>query len=93
MIIPEAGAIKIRDDMPLDQACFLGCCPPTGFGAVYNTAGVKPGESVAIWGMGGVGLNVVRGAKLRSANPIIGVDLESSKEAIARDLKVSLCPS
>jgi S-(hydroxymethyl)glutathione dehydrogenase/alcohol dehydrogenase len=85
MVIPENGAVKIRADMPLDQACFLGCCVPTGFGAVYNTAGVKPGESVAIWGMGGVGLNVVRGAKLRSANPIIAVDLEESKEAIARE--------
>ncbi len=85
MVIPEIGAIKIREDMPLDQACFLGCCMPTGFGAVYNAAGVKPGESVAIWGMGGVGLNVVQGAKLRSAYPIIGVDLEASKETIARE--------
>ena len=89
MVIPEAGTIKIREDMPLDQACFLGCCMPTGFGAVYNAAGVKPGESVAIWGMGGVGLNVVRGAKLRSANPIIGVDLEASKETIAREFGVT----
>jgi len=89
MVIPEAGAVKIREDMPLDQACFLGCCMPTGFGAVYNAAEVKPGESVAIWGMGGVGLNVVRGAKLRSANPIIGVDLEASKEAIAREFGVT----
>ena len=89
MVVPEAGAVRIRDDMPLDQACFLGCCMPTGFGAVYNAAGVKPGESVAIWGMGGVGLNVVRGAKLRSANPIIGVDLEGSKEAIAREFGVT----
>jgi S-(hydroxymethyl)glutathione dehydrogenase/alcohol dehydrogenase len=85
MVIPEIGAIKIRDDMPLDQACFLGCCVPTGFGAVYNAAGVKPGDSVAIWGMGGVGLNVVRGAKLRSAYPIISIDLEGSKETIARE--------
>jgi S-(hydroxymethyl)glutathione dehydrogenase/alcohol dehydrogenase len=85
MVIPEIGAIKIRDDMPLDQACFLGCCVPTGFGAVYNAAGVKPGDSVAIWGMGGVGLNVVRGAKLRSAYPIIAVDLEGSKEAVAKE--------
>ena len=85
MVVPEIGAIKIREDLPLDQACFLGCCMPTGFGAVYNAAGVKPGESVAIWGMGGVGLNVVQGAKLRNADPIIGVDLEASKEAIARE--------
>jgi S-(hydroxymethyl)glutathione dehydrogenase/alcohol dehydrogenase len=89
MVIPEVGAIKIRDDMPLDQVCFLGCCLPTGFGAVYNVAGVKPGESVAIWGMGGIGLNVVQGAKSRSAYPIIGVDLEASKEAIAREFGVT----
>ena len=89
MVVPEKGAIRIRDDMPLDQACFLGCCLPTGFGAVYNAAGVKPGNSVAIWGMGGVGLNVVQGAKLRSAYPIIGVDLESSKEDIAREFGVT----
>ena len=85
MVVPEIGAIKIRDDMPLDQACFLGCCVPTGFGAVYNAAGVKPGDSVAIWGIGGVGLNVVRGAQLRSAYPIIAIDLEGSKEAIAKE--------
>jgi S-(hydroxymethyl)glutathione dehydrogenase/alcohol dehydrogenase len=89
MVLPEDGAIKIRDDMPLDQACFIGCCMPTGFGAVYNVAQVKPGYSVAVWGMGGVGLNVVRGAKLRSATPIIGVDLEGSKEAIAREFGVT----
>jgi Zn-dependent alcohol dehydrogenase len=86
MVVPEGGAIKIRDDMPLDQASFLACCMPTGFGAVYNAAGVKPGESAAIWGLGGVGLNVVRGARLRSADPIIAVDLEASKEAVAREL-------
>lgn len=86
IVIPEMNAIKIREDMPLDQACFLGCCMPTGFGAVYNTANVKPGESVAVWGAGGVGLNVVQGAKLRGADPIIVVDLEGSKEKIAREL-------
>jgi S-(hydroxymethyl)glutathione dehydrogenase/alcohol dehydrogenase len=89
MVVPEKGAIKIREDMPLDQACFLGCCMPTGFAATYNAADIKPGDSVAIWGMGGVGLNVVRGAKLRGANPIIGVDLEVSKEAIAREFGVT----
>ena len=85
IVVPEQGTIKIREDMPLDQACFLGCCLPTGFGAVYNAAEVKPGQSVAIWGMGGVGLNVVQGARLRNAYPIIGVDLEASKEEIARE--------
>ncbi len=86
MVIPETNAIKLRKDLPLDQGCFLGCCMPTGFGAVYNTAQVKPGESVAVWGLGGVGLNVVQGSKVRGANPIIAVDLEGSKEAIAREL-------
>jgi S-(hydroxymethyl)glutathione dehydrogenase / alcohol dehydrogenase len=89
MVVPEPAAIKINKDVSLDQACFLGCALPTGFGAVYNAAGVKPGDSVAIWGMGGVGLNVVRGAKLRGANPVIGVDIEGSKEAIAREFGVS----
>ena len=89
MVVPEKGAVKVRDDLPLEQASFLGCCMPTGVGAVYNGAEVKPGDSVAIWGMGGVGLNVVRGAKLRSAYPIIGIDLEGSKEAIAREFGVS----
>jgi len=89
MVIPEQGTIKIADDFPLDQACFIGCCVPTGYGAVYNVAKVTPGHSVAVWGLGGVGLNVVRGAKLRGAFPIIGVDLEGSKEAIARECGVS----
>lgn len=85
MVVPEISAIKMRKDLPLDQACFLGCCMPTGFGAVYNTARVKPGESVAVWGAGGVGLNVIQGARLRGADPIIVVDLEAGKEAIARE--------
>ena len=89
MVLPEIGTVKIRNDMPLDQASFLACCMPTGFGAVCNAAGVKPGDSVAIWGMGGIGLNAVRGAKLRGADPIIGVDLEGSKEAIAREFGVT----
>jgi S-(hydroxymethyl)glutathione dehydrogenase/alcohol dehydrogenase len=89
MVLPESAAVKIRKETPLDQACFLGCCLPTGFGAVYNVAQVKPGDSVAIWGMGGVGLNVVRGARLRGGNPIVGIDLEGRKEAIAREFGVT----
>ncbi len=85
MVIPEAGAVKIRKDMPLDQAAMLACCVPTGFGAVYNTAKVKPGNSVAIWGAGGIGLNAIQGSKLMGANPIIAVDIEGSKEAIAME--------
>jgi S-(hydroxymethyl)glutathione dehydrogenase/alcohol dehydrogenase len=89
MVIPEQGAIKVRNNIPLDKACFIGCSMPTGYGVVYNVAQVKPGQSVAIWGMGGVGLNVVQGAKLRGANPLIGVDLEGSKEAIAREFGIT----
>jgi S-(hydroxymethyl)glutathione dehydrogenase/alcohol dehydrogenase len=85
MVVPEEAAIKVSKDLPLDQACLLGCCVPTGFGAVYNTAQVKPGDSVAVWGVGGVGLNVLQGAKLQSANPVIAVDLEGGKEAMARE--------
>jgi S-(hydroxymethyl)glutathione dehydrogenase/alcohol dehydrogenase len=89
MVLPERGAVKVPDALSLDQACFIGCCMPTGFGAVYNVAQVKPGDSVAIFGMGGVGLNVVQGAKLRSAYPIIGVDLKGTKEAKAREFGVT----
>lgn len=85
MVIPEAGAVRVPNEFPLDQACLIGCCMPTGFGAVTNVAEVKPGDAVAIWGMGGVGLNVVQGAKLRGAYPIIAVDIEGSKESIARE--------
>lgn len=85
MVIPEGGAIKLRKDMPLDQAALMGCCMPTGYGAVFNTAGVKPGDSVAVWGVGGIGLNAIRGAYLRGAYPIIAVDLEASKEDKARE--------
>ncbi len=89
VVVPEKGAIKVRDDLPLEQACFMGCALPTGFGAVYNAAKVQPGESVAIWGLGGVGLNVAIGAKLRNAYPIIGVDIEAGKEPLAREFGIT----
>jgi S-(hydroxymethyl)glutathione dehydrogenase/alcohol dehydrogenase len=84
-VVPENGAIPISKELPLDQACFMGCCVPTGWGAVNNTADVQAGQSVVVYGAGGVGLNVIRSAALRHANPIIVVDLEASKEGIARD--------
>ena len=89
MVIPEQAAIKVRDGFPLDQACLMGCCMPTGLGAVTNVANVRAGESVAVWGMGGVGLNVVQAAKLRGATPLIAVDIEGSKESIAREFGAS----
>ena len=89
VVVPEKGAIKVREDLPLEQACFMGCALPTGFGAVYNAADVKPGDTVAVWGLGGVGLNVVLGAKLRNAYPIIGVDIKAEKEALAREFGIT----
>ncbi len=82
-VVPERGLIPIRKEVPLDQACLLGCCVLTGWGTVTNIAQVKPGDSVAVYGLGGIGLNVVRAAALQHANPLIAVDLEESKEDLA----------
>jgi Zn-dependent alcohol dehydrogenase len=63
----------------------MGCCVPTGWGTVTNTANVQPGDSVAVYGLGGVGLNVLRACVLRQANPVIAVDIEASKESLAKE--------
>lgn len=84
-VMPEDGAIAIPKEFPLDQACFMGCCVPTGWGSVFNTAQIKPGDSVVIYGLGGVGLNILRAAVMRHANPVIAVDLEGSKKDLAMD--------
>ena len=86
IVSPEISCVKIRDNLPLDQACLLGCCVPTGWGAAVISAETRPLHAVAVWGMGGVGLNVVQGAKTVGAFPIIAVDLEGSKEEIARKM-------
>lgn len=85
-VVPVDCAIRIRDDMPLDVAALIGCATTTGIGAVTNTAGVRPGQSVAVFGCGGVGLSAVIGAALVGANPIIAVDLRPDKLEIARDV-------
>jgi S-(hydroxymethyl)glutathione dehydrogenase / alcohol dehydrogenase len=84
-IMPEEGVVPIRKDMPLEQACLMACCVPTGWGTVANIANVKPGDSVVVYGLGGVGLNVLRAAALRQANPLIAVDLEAEREKMAFD--------
>ena len=84
-VVPEDGVIPLPKEFPLDIAALMSCCIPTGWGSVYNTANVKPGDSVAIWGLGGVGLNIVRAARMRQAYPVIAVDLEESKEDLARE--------
>lgn len=85
-VVPAAGAIPIRRDMPVEKAALLGCAVATGVGAALYTAGIAPGESVAIFGAGGVGLNVVQGARLANAGKIIVFDLDDSKLALARKL-------
>jgi S-(hydroxymethyl)glutathione dehydrogenase/alcohol dehydrogenase len=82
-IMPAEGVVRIRKDMPLDQACLLACCVPTGWGTVTNIANVKPGDSVVVYGLGGVGLNIVRAAAIRQANPVIAVDLQDERKEIA----------
>ena len=82
-VLPEDGAIVLPKEFPLDQACFMGCCVPTGWGSVFNTAKIKPGDSVVIYGLGGVGLNCLRAAVMQHANPVFAVDLEGSKKDLA----------
>jgi S-(hydroxymethyl)glutathione dehydrogenase/alcohol dehydrogenase len=84
-VVPETACVKIRKDAPLDKACLVGCGVMTGVGAVLNTAKVEPGASVAVFGAGGVGLNVIQGAVLAGAEKIIAVDLLDAKLALARE--------
>jgi len=83
-LVPESGAIPIREEMPLDRASLLGCGVMTGVGAAINTARVRPGSTVAVFGCGGVGLNVIQGAALAGAGRIIAVDLTEEKLMFAR---------
>jgi S-(hydroxymethyl)glutathione dehydrogenase/alcohol dehydrogenase len=82
-IVPEDGLIPVPQDLSLEKACLLSCCVPTGWGAVTNIANVKPGDSVVVYGLGGVGLNVLRAAAVRQAYPLIAIDLEEDKESLA----------
>jgi len=72
---PEIAVAKIRKDAPFDKVCYIGCGVTTGLGAVLNTAKVEPGANVVVFGLGGIGLNVVQGARLAGADKIIGVDI------------------
>jgi S-(hydroxymethyl)glutathione dehydrogenase / alcohol dehydrogenase len=83
-VLPEIAVAKIRDDAPFDKVCYIGCGVTTGIGAVMNTAKVEPGANVVVFGLGGIGLNVVQGARMVGANMIIGVDLNPAREALAR---------
>ena len=83
-VLPEIALAKIREDAPFEKVCYIGCGVTTGLGAVINTAKVEPGSTVAVFGLGGIGLNVIQGARLVSADRIIGVDTNPKKEALAR---------
>jgi len=83
-VVPEIALAKIREDAPFDKVCYIGCGVTTGIGAVINTAKVEPGANVVVFGLGGIGLNVIQGARLAGANMIVGVDLNPSREALAR---------
>jgi S-(hydroxymethyl)glutathione dehydrogenase/alcohol dehydrogenase len=82
-VLPEIAVAKIREDAPFDKVCYIGCGVTTGIGAVINTAKVEPGANVVVFGLGGIGLNVLQGARMAGANKIIGVDLNASKRALA----------
>jgi S-(hydroxymethyl)glutathione dehydrogenase/alcohol dehydrogenase len=85
-VVPESAAVPVRRDVPLDVAALVGCAVITGYGAVVNTAGVEEGAAVAVWGCGGVGLNVVQAARLAGAERIIAVDTRPEKLDLARRL-------
>ena len=82
-VLPEIAVAKIREDAPFDKVCYIGCGVTTGIGAVINTAKVEPGANVVVFGLGGIGLNVIQGARMAGANKIIGVDLNASKRPLA----------
>jgi len=83
-VLPEIALAKIRKDAPLDKVCLFGCAVTTGIGAVLNTARVQPGSSVAVFGLGGVGLSVVQGASIAAADRIIAIDTNPKKFALAK---------
>ena len=83
-VMPEIALAKIREDAPFDKVCYIGCGVTTGIGAVLFTAGVEAGANVVVFGLGGIGLNVIQGARMVGANKIIGVDINDSRESMAR---------
>jgi S-(hydroxymethyl)glutathione dehydrogenase/alcohol dehydrogenase len=80
-VVPEIALAKVREDAPFDKICYIGCGVTTGIGAVINTAKVQPGDNVVVFGLGGIGLNVIQGARLAGANMIVGVDINPSRKA------------
>src|SRR5207248_7008871 len=83
-VVPEIALAKVREDAPFDKICYIGCGVTTGIGAVIWTAKVWPGANVVVFGLGGIGLNVIQGARMAGADKIIGVDLNPAKTQMAR---------
>ncbi len=83
-VLPEIALAKVREDAPFDKICYIGCGVTTGIGAVVHTAKVWPGANVVVFGLGGIGLNVIQGARMVGADKIIGVDLNPARQEIAR---------
>jgi S-(hydroxymethyl)glutathione dehydrogenase/alcohol dehydrogenase len=83
-VMPEIAVAKVREDAPFDKICYIGCGVTTGVGAVVYRAKVEPGSNVVVFGLGGIGLNVLQGARMVGANRIIGVDLNPEREALGR---------
>jgi S-(hydroxymethyl)glutathione dehydrogenase/alcohol dehydrogenase len=81
-VVPEIALARIRDDAPFDKVCYIGCGVTTGLGAVMNTAKVQPGDNVVVFGLGGIGLNVIQGARIAGADMIVGVDTNPAKQAL-----------
>lgn len=84
-VVPEIALAKIRPDAPFDKVCYIGCGVTTGIGAVLFTANVEVGSNIAVFGLGGIGLNVIQGAKMVGADKIIGIDINPERESLARN--------
>jgi S-(hydroxymethyl)glutathione dehydrogenase/alcohol dehydrogenase len=82
-VLPEIALAKIREDAPFEKVCYIGCGVTTGIGAVINTAKVRPGSNVVVFGLGGIGLNVIQGARMVGADMIVGVDVNARKQSLA----------
>jgi len=83
-VLPEIALAKVREDAPFEKICYIGCGVTTGIGAVLNTANVQPGDTVVVFGLGGIGLNVVQGARMAGAGMIVGVDINPTRKDIAQ---------
>jgi len=83
-VVPEIALAKVRADAPFEKICYIGCGVTTGVGAVIFTAKVQPGDRVVVFGLGGIGLNVIQGARLAGADQIVGVDINPARESLAR---------